>query len=403
MMKKMKKLVVMLLVLSFLCAPVGMVPVDATQTTDSKYEDLGAVDSGNLKNENTYYNYLQKHADAKSPNHEIPVDIDTMTVEDAVLKTEQADGTIQEDVIASGTTLYENRDGSNKGVDIRAKGEKVIFTITVPETGMYSAELKYLPSTEKASQYLFGFYIDNELPFTEANSCKLSRVYKNAEIVEDPETGDDRRPSATETPEWRTQFLFDQTGVYGTLKFYLTEGEHTIALCFDGTPLLLESITLKQEPELKSYKEYIAENEKKGYKQTQGYLELIQAENYYQQSSAALWPSADKTSPLTMPFSYDSVKINYGGGSQWKTPGDWITWEVEAPEDGFYQLGFRYKQGYLDGMFSSRKIYIDGVVPFQEMNAVRFNYTATWQNMVLGGEDPYSIYLTKGKHTITFA
>ena len=391
MMQKMKKMVVLLMVISLLCGPATMLQANATESTTTGSNDNDwTYNKDDLNKTNTYFDYLQKHTNAAKPDQTITVDFDNMVVEEPDAAN------------PSGTALYENKEGSAKGVDIRAKGEKVTFKITVPETGMYSAELDYRPLKDSASQYLFGFYIDGELPFTEANSCKLSRVYKNNPIETDEKTGDDRRPSAVETPEWRQQFLYDQTGVYGTLKFYLEKGEHTISLCFDGTPLLVQGVTLKQEPYLMSYQEYITVNENKGYKQTAGYLELTQAETYHQQSSAALWPSADKTSPLTMPFSYDNVKINYGGGSQWKTPGDWITWEVEAPEAGFYQIGFRYKQGYLDGLFSSRKIYIDGAVPFQELNAVRFNYTGQWKNMKLGGDkEPYSIYLSQGKHYIT--
>ena len=389
MMQKMKKLVVMLLVLSLLCAPVTMMQANAAEATGSKNNDW-TYDKDNLNKTNTYFDYLQKHLNAASPDQEAVVDITNFQLIESEYTNEP-----------SGTAIYENREGSEKGIDIRAKGEKVIFTIEIAESGMYSVELDYFPLAETASQYLFGFYIDGELPFNEANSCRLSRVFKNEEIESD-ESGDDLRPMAYQAPVWRKQFLFDQTGVYGTLKFYLEKGTHQIALCFDGTPLLLQGLTLKQEPYLMSYQDYISLNEQKGYKQTQGHLKQFQAETYYQQSSAALWPSADKTSPLTVPFSYENVKINYGGGSQWKEPGDWITWEVEAPEDGFYQIGFRYKQGYLDGLFSSRKIYIDGAVPFQEMNAVRFNYTAQWKNMKLGGDkEPYSIYLTKGPHKIT--
>lgn len=388
MMQKMRKWVIVLLVISMLCAPVAMVKVDAAQT--GSQDGDWTYDKENLNKTNTYYDYLQAHLNAASPEQEIAVDItDFQVIESEIAKE------------PSGTALYENMEGSAEGINIRAKGEKVIFSVEVPESGLYSVELDYFPLAEASSQYLFGFYIDGELPFTEANSCKLSRVYQNEPIRSDV-SGDDLRPQASQAPQWRKQYLYDQTGVYGTLKFYLEQGTHEIALCFDGTPLLLQGMTIKQEPYLMSYQDYISLYQQKGYKETENVLELFQTESYHLQSSAALWPSADKTSPLTQPFSYDNVKINYGGGSQWKEPGDWISWKVEAPEDGFYQIGFRYKQGYLEGLFSSRKVYIDGAVPFKELSAVRFNYTPQWKNMKLGGEkETYSIYLTKGEHIIT--
>ena len=390
MMQKLKKWIVVLLVASMLCAPVAMVQVDAAQGGASTDNDW-TYDPNAVQKAFTYYDYIQKYANAGRPEREASVDVTKFSV----VEPEQTD-------IQSGTELYENREGSAKGVYIGAKGEKVTFTVNIPTTGLYCIELDYFPLAVNNSQYLFGLYIDGELPFTEANSCVLSRVYTNDPIASD-ENGDDLRPQSTQTPTWRKQFLYDQTGVYGSLKFYLEAGEHKISVCFDGTPVLLQGMTFKQEPYMMSYQDYISLHQQMGGKEVQGALELFQAETYYQQSSSTLWPAADKTSPLTQPFSYHNVKINYGGGSQWTQPGQWISWKVTVPEDGFYNLGVKYKQGYLDGLFSSRKIYIDGQVPFEELSAVRFNYTPQWKNMLLGGESgPYSIYLTAGEeHIIT--
>ena len=33
-----------------------------------------------------------------------------------------------------------------------------------------------------------------------------------------------------------------------------------------------------------------------------------------------------------------SIKLNSIGGYRWNQPGQWITWKVDVPEDGLYQL-----------------------------------------------------------------
>lgn len=337
-----------------------------------------------------YSKYIQQYVDSACPETEVAIDVTKFRVVEPDYSTE-----------ASGTALYENLQGSAAGVKIGAKGEQVIFTVQVPETGLYCVEMDYYPLADNNNQIMFGLYIDGEVPFVEANSCRLDRVFKNGEVEQD-KYGDDLRPQSEQIPQWRTQMLKEQTGVYGMLQFYLEAGEHEIAVCFDGTPLLLEGMTLKQEPYLMSYQDYISLYKQKGYTDTQEVMKLFQAETYYEQSSSTLWPDYDKTSPLTQPFSYKNNKLNYGGGSQWKEPGQWISWKVEAPEDGFYYIGCKYKQGYLDGLFSSRRVYIDGEVPFQELSAIRFNYTTSWENCYLQGDSgPYSIFLTKGEHIIT--
>lgn len=387
MMQKMRKWVVMLLTASLLLTSVGMVPAEAAESANDKdwtYNDE------NVSNLSTYFYYMEEHKNAPHPEHEIAVDVTQFRLVESEFTDEP-----------SGTDVYGNLEGSEKGLYIRAKGESVIFTIDVPETGLYCIEMDYFPLAERNSQILFSLHIDGESPFNEANSCVLSRVYKNEQIRTDV-TGDDMRPQAKQAPQWRTQYLYDQTGVYGNLNFYFEKGQHEISLSFDSTPILLEGMTIKQEPYVMSYQDYISLHEAKGYQDTVEKLELFQTENYYLQSSSALWPDADKSSPLTQPFEYKNIKINYGGGGQWKLPGDWLSWKVTVPEDGFYYLGCKYRQNYLDGLFSSRRIYIDGEVPFAELNAVRFNTAADWTNMLLQGENgPYRIYLTAGEHIIT--
>ena len=391
MMQKMKKWIVVLLVACLLWTSVGFVPAVSAADSDSAGNMDWTYNEDSYSSKNTYYYYLEDHKDAARPEQEIPVDVTQFEVIEPDYLTEP-----------SGTAVYQNREGSATGVHIQAKGEEVIFTVDVPETGLYCTELKYFPLKESSSQILFSLRIDGKVPFTESNSCVLSRTYQNEAIRAD-ENGDDLRPQAIQVHQWREQFLYDQTGVYGNLAFYLEAGQHQISVSFDGTPLLLESITFKQEPYLMSYQDYISLCRSKGYTDTTNVQELFQTENYYLQSSSALWPDADKSSPLTQPFSYNNTKINYGGGGQWKQPGQWISWKVNAPADGFYNIGLKYKQGYLDGLFSSRKVYIDGEVPFEELSAVRFNYTAEWKNLLLQDEngEAFDIYLTAGEHIIT--
>lgn len=387
-MQKMRKWVVVLLVVSLLGSSLGLVRADAAENSGGQNNKHDWVyNEDNLDAENTYYYYMMKHQAAAHPKQEISVDVTQFKTVDS----EHSDATL--------TKLLE-KDGV-KYLNIGATGEQVLYTVEVQETGLYAVEMDYVPIDTVSTQYLFTFGIDGETPFTEASSCILSRVYKNAPIVQD-EFGDDLRPQSAQTPERRKQFLYDQTGVYGTLYFYLEKGVHELSLCFDGTPLHLYGMTLKQEKEPASYQDYVSVYKQQGHKETTDIKKLFQAENYYQQSSSQLWPLADKSNSLTQPFSYNNVKINYGGGSQWKTPGQWISWEIDVPETGFYNLGFKYRQSYLDGLFSSRKIYIDGDVPFKELSSVRFNYSNGWKNMLLGDDaGAYSIFLEKGRHTIT--
>ncbi len=395
MMLKMKKWVAAVMVIALLGSVVGAIPVAAAPTGTGSLDGDWTYDADAFGEQNTYYNYIEDHKEKGTPSPDLEIKVDLPNFQ--VVESEYADE-------PSGTKMYDQYEGVEKSENVLyvgAKGEKITYTLDVPETGLYDLEMVYYPLAVIGTQYQFSLFIDGENPFIEANSCVINRVWKNEAITTD-EFGDDLRPQPQQAPEWRTQFLYDQKGVHGTLQFYLEKGTRELTLVFDGTPVLLKAMTFKQEPGIMSYQDYVSMHKQNGVKDIVGHRELYQAENYYRQSSAQLWPCADKTSSLTQPFSYKNIKLNYGGGSQWKDPGHWITWKIYAPEDGFYNIGVKYKQGYLDGLFSSRKVYIDDEVLFEELNSVRFDYTTGWKNQLLGDENgAFSIYLEKGDHTIT--
>ena len=334
-----------------------------------------------------YYYYIRQYSDAQKPDREIEVNLFDMA---------------EESTDAGCVSTYENLEGSEKGLLFGREDGQATFRIDVEKGGLYNIALTYLALTESGVPLTIGVLIDGELPYAEASTCPLSRTFQNGEIRKD-ESGNDIRPISEQKQVWRTQYLSDQTGVNGELYFYLEEGEHTISLVTEGIPFMLESMTIGQKPYVMSYQDYISLHRQKGYTDTEGIIRTVQAENFSAQSSSVLWPIQDKSSPLTEPFEYNTITLNTAGGSQWKSPGQWISWEIEVPEDGFYQIGIKYRQSYLEGLYSSRRLLIDGVVPFEELGRIRFDYGSDWQMNVLGNEygEPYSIYLTAGTHTLT--
>ena len=73
----------------------------------------------------------------------------------------------------------------------------------------------------------------------------------------------------------------------------------------------------------------------------------------------------------------------------------------EVPEDGFYNVMIKGRQNYARGNMASRKLYIDGEVPFAEVKEISFNYKNDWECKTLGDEnETYKFYLTGGTHTL---
>lgn len=100
------------------------------------------------------------------------------------------------------------------------------------------------------------------------------------------------------------------------------------------------------------------------------------------------------------PYSSSVIKINTIGGLNWRIPGQWIEWEVDVPETGFYKLAFKTQQNYVRGIYSTRKLTIDGTVPFAEMAKVPFRYKSSYRLDIMGGNEPYLYKLEQGKHVV---
>ena len=75
---------------------------------------------------------------------------------------------------------------------------------------------------------------------------------------------------------------------------------------------------------------------------------------------------------------------------------------MDRAEDAFYRICIKGRQNYSRGSVSSRKVYIDGEVPFDELNEISFDYRNDWEYLDLADEEgvPFDLYLTKGKHIL---
>ena len=129
---------------------------------------------------------------------------------------------------------------------------------------------------------------------------------------------------------------------------------------------------------------------------------VIQGEDTVRRSESSLYAKYDRSSPSTQPNSVTTTVLNYTGGEAWNINGQWIEWEFEVPSDGFYTPTIKARQNYSRGNVSNRKVYIDGEIPFKELECVQFEYDNNWDVKTLGKDEdhPFYIWLEAGKHTI---
>ena len=216
-------------------------------------------------------------------------------------------------------------------------------------------------------------------------------------------SGNDVKPSQIEVEcVHMDKYFSDEMGyVTEPFAYYFSKGENTITLQSVKEYILLDSISLVSVKKYLTYAEYKAQKDLLPNNAKDKYSYRVEAEACNATSSPTLYPVTDRTSSATYPYSSKYTYLNSIGGSNWKVLGDWIEWEFEVENDGYYNISLRARQNLVRGMYSHRMVYIDDEIPFEELKTTVFSYSNDWQNITLGSSDgPFDFYLTKGKHKI---
>lgn len=273
------------------------------------------------------------------------------------------------------------------------------WKFTVAHSGWYEIRVQYCPLLSGSRQPEVALEIDGALPFDECRALALERIWtdKSAEGIYDA-GGNQYASEQVEITAWAQKKLTDPNHISSEpLRLALEAGEHSLALTVGEDPIVLGEIALLAPESLPSYEEYIQPYTAQGNR-----LLRIEAESAKRKSDQSLRPLSDTSDALMEPYSPNKLRVNMIGSTYWETQGQWLEWDIEVPEDGLYQLCFRYRQNYVLGYDVYRRIYIDGQIPFEEMALVNFPFTLGWSSRLMENEqgEAQYVYLEKGSHRL---
>ena len=356
-----------------------------TSNFHDKYDgyDLSA-DTAGAKREGTYTLYLNAHSGAARPKQNIEVNVTSyIDAEDAKV-TDEYEGAEK--------ALYTGNDS------------KVTWEVDVPEAGFYNVYLEYMTVKSRGVAIERAFYVNGELPFQNASDMTFLRMWADASEPRVDNRGNEIRPTQTEVYGWQSTYLKDKMGyVSEPYQFYFEKGKNTITLEAVNEPMVLRKLDIVAVEDEFKYADYTAaQTGTKAAGSGLDYVQIVQGEDSTVRSESSLYAKYDRASAITKPYSITKTILNYIGGEAWRNPGQWIEWNVEVPEDGYYHLCIKGRQNYDRGNISYRSLSIDGEVPFDEMKQVAFKFGNDWESLVLSDESdkPYSFYLTKGTHRV---
>lgn len=415
-MKKVRKLFILGLFFAFIsyfCIQIGLGVKNKVKAANSS-DDLET----NYQEINTYVNnpyteYLQEKTAYHNENHEgenLYPQIQDIVVDYGAY---QADKSTAESVMLIDPATYvdsqnvKTYEGAHSTKIIRHADSGVLtYKVEVPKNGFYNLYLRYYTELGYSSSIERSFAINGVVPFDGADAFSFSRVWRdnpdsydsNGNLIIDTK-GNEIKPKQVEIHQYCETYLKDYMGyITEPYKFYMEEGTNYISFISVKEPVVIDTVTLKSVEDTPSYEEYINDmlSQNPNANLTNSSVKW-QAEKTSAKSSPTLYPVTDRSSSKTTPFSYTKTLLNAIGGDNWKVLGDWIEWKFSVPADGYYNISMRAKQNMVRGMYSSRIVYVDGKVLFNELNDVQFAYNNKWKNVTLGNEDGDYLFYFKAK------
>ena len=318
---------------------------------------------------------------------------------------ESSNNSIIIDAVKEYTTNQELTTQVIDGQEFIVTGDQgyIEWTFNVEKAAVYHIAAKWANVSGKGLDIMRTVYIDDKVPFDGMNAIYFRRKWKNQNKAYYDKSGNEYSLKLEEEIAVQTSPFYSLTDYHaGGYSLELTAGEHRLRFEAIQEPMAINSIILTPVEERKTYSEAEKEYKEKGYKEISKDVEpiIIEAENSTYTSKSTLRPVADRSSPAVVPYNPLIKKLNAVGGGGWTEAAQWIEWDFVVEKSGLYNIAFHAKQDYKSGFSSSRRLLIDGQSPFKEADYIEFDYSLNWQNVVLGGEKPYLVYLDKGKHTI---
>lgn len=350
-----------------------------------KYEGTNLnADVEGMERSGTYSGYLQTYEGAATPSESIEIDLLDFSSE--------GDVEICHDYKGAELSVY------------TGLGSLTTWEVEVSEAGFYNLYMEYLLPESRGVAAERVVYINGEIPFEDANNISFTRIWKDGALPKVDNQGNEIRPIQVEVYDWQKKCFSDDMG-YSTepYLFYFEEGINQVSLEAENEPMYIKKLQISGVQNTESYESYqlacpvVAESDK-----SLTYQQIIQGEDSTLRSESSLYAKYDRSSPTTQPNSVTTTVLNYAGGEAWRHAGQWIEWEFEVPENGYYNIMIKGRQNYSRGSVSTRIVSIDGEVPFEEMKHISFSYQNDWNCLQLADEsgESYDFYLTAGKHTI---
>ncbi len=366
-----------------------------TKDFHEKYDGFDlSTSAGVVSSTMTYSDYLEEHKLAKNASSKVDIDVFAFDAD-----------------LSNGVHIENSYKGKN--VVVTEENSSVTWNFNVEEEGFYNISMEYIATPSRNVDMERILYINGAVPFSGADILAFSRLWKDG-MTKDKDgnlvryrydnQGNVIRPSQIEYFDYQKVLFKSDLGYeVDPYRFYFKKGKNSITLKATNEPMAISQLALLPVKKYVTYDEYVAKQKSNpdNYEGT-GIFVKVQGEDSSLRSDPSLFARYDRSSATTEPYDVKHSVLNYTGGDSWKSPGQWVEWEFEVPENGWYTVSIKGRQLFQRGYVACRSVYIDGEIPFDKMKSLGFPYSTDWKLVTPSDENnkPYKFYLEKGKHTV---
>lgn len=349
---------------------------------------LTKIELLNSDDETRYIDYLDKYNQHISNNYEKKYDVETVL--DSSIELIDADSSFG----------Y-----GQKIIKLETK-QSASFNLDVEVSGLYEIYLDYYFASESINDVEGNFKINGDYPYYEARQVLFKSDWEMSSDIKTDRYGNEIIPNSSKVIKWYSHqnnqgILYDGSRLYnGTFKGYFSEGENSLEISITSGSLYIGAIYLVQTKELEGYNSYINDYENETIIKE---ISIVEPEKISIKNDIGIRIYSD-ADPKSTPYETKNKKLNSIYLNSWNKSNQSVTWNIEVDESGLYNISFKYIQSTMVDLPVHRDIYIDGEVPFKELENYRFEYAKKWTNESLNiDREKIYVYLDKGIHTITMA
>lgn len=273
-------------------------------------------------------------------------------------------------------------------------GDETEIVFSVPEDGLYQLEFGYYTETQSALPSEMTVTVDGQIPFYELRRVKLKSLWMDDGVFPLDRYGNEIATTPAAQHVLLQAGIADSAGWTDTpFLFELTAGEHTLLLNMQEGAVTLETLSVCGQESAAAYAGQAAAGEA---------LIVIEGELIDSRNKSSI-RAAGEFDPGLTPYETEHRRMNLLDGASFDSAGDEVTWRFTAGQEGWYQLGFRYRQNIKTDFPVFADVLIDGTMPSVLARQIPFDYSASFGTTVVKDDagEAQTFFLSAGEHTLT--